>query len=173
MKDKKMTITLIGMPGAGKSMMGIKLAKALGYQWIDADKAIEEKDGRPLQSIINEDGLAAFQKLEESVLLSLAKENTVISTGGRAIYYDSAMQNFKANGKVVYLYVSVEEIIRRLGDYSKRGIVLAPGKTIRDLYAERVPFYEKYADITMNCNGRDYATYQKELNEKILSLLQP
>ena len=168
-----MTITLIGMPGAGKSMMGIELAKALAYQWIDADKAIEEKAGRPLQNIINEDGIAAFQKLEEEILRSLAKENTVISTGGSAIYYDSAMKNFKECGKVVYLYVGVEEIIRRLGDYSKRGIVLAPGKTIRDLYEERTPLYEKYADITVNCNGTDYITYQKRLNETIISLLKP
>ena len=150
-----MTITLIGMPGAGKSMMGIALAKALGYRWIDGDKAIEQKTGRALQSIINEEGLAAFQKIEEDVLLSLVEENTVISTGGSAIYYRAAMENFKAHGKVVYLYVGVEEIIRRIGDYSKRGIVLAPGKTIRDLFAERTPLYEKYADVTVDvCNAQ-------------------
>lgn len=166
-----MTITLIGMPGAGKSMMGIELAKALGYQWIDADKAIEEKVGRSLQNIINEDGLAAFKKLEEEILHSLALENTVVSTGGSAIYYDSAMKNFKAHGKVVYLYVGAEEIIRRLGDYSQRGIVLAPGKTILNLYEERIPLYEKYADITVNCDGRDYATYQKKLNETMAALV--
>jgi shikimate kinase len=165
-----MTITLIGMPGSGKSMMGIELAKALGYRWIDGDKAIEEKTGRALQSIINEDGLASFRKIEEEVLLSLAEENTVVSTGGSAIYYPAAMENFKANGKVVYLYVGVDEIIRRLGDYSKRGIVLAPGKTIRDLFEERSPLYEKYADITLNCDGRDYATYQKTLNEKMAAI---
>ena len=165
-----MTITLIGMPGAGKSMMGIALAKALGYRWIDGDKAIEQKTGRALQSIINEEGLAAFQKIEEDARLSLVEENTVISTGGSAIYYRAAMENFKAHGKVVYLYVGVEEIIRRIGDYSKRGIVLAPGKTIRDLFAERTPLYEKYADITINCDGRDYATYQKDLNEKMAAI---
>ena len=165
-----MTITLIGMPGAGKSMMGIALAKALGYRWIDGDKAIEQKTGRALQSIINEDGLAAFQKVEEEVLLSLAEENTVISTGGSAIYYHAAMENFKTHGKVVYLYVGVNEIIRRIGDYSKRGIVLAPGKTIRDLFEERTPLYQKYADITINCDGRDYATYQKTLNEKMAAI---
>ena len=165
-----MTITLIGMPGAGKSMMGIALAKALGYRWIDGDKAIEQKTGRALQNIINEDGLAAFQKIEEEVLLSLTDEKTVISTGGSAIYYDAAMKNFRAHGKVVYLYVGVEEILRRLGDYSKRGIVLAPGKTIYDLYAERTPLYEKYADIVINCDGKDYATYQNELNQKMAEL---
>ncbi len=167
-----MTITLIGMPGAGKSMMGIELAKALGYRWIDGDKAIEEKVGRSLQSIINEDGLAAFQRIEEEVLCSLAEKNTVISTGGSAIYYDSAMKNFKAHGKVVYLYVGLDEIIRRLGDYSKRGIVLAPGKTICDLYEERTPLYEKYADLIVNCDGEDYVTYQKELYKTIMTAIR-
>jgi shikimate kinase len=162
-----MTITLIGMPGAGKSMMGKKLAKSLGYQWIDGDRAIEEQTGRCLQDIINEDGLIAFRKIEEKVLLSICKDNTVISTGGSAIYYDSVMQNFKSSGKVVYLYVGIDELLRRLGDYSKRGIVLAPGKTIADLYAERAPLYEKYADLTICCDGREYATYQKDLYEKI------
>ena len=148
-----MTVTLIGMPGAGKSMMGIKLAKALGYTWIDGDRAIEEKTGRKLQNIINEDGLDAFRKLEEEVLLSLASDRTVVSTGGSAIYYDKAMMNFKAHGVVVYLCVGRDEIIRRLGDYSKRGIVLAPGATIGDLYDERVPLYEKYADIIVELKG--------------------
>ncbi len=165
-----MTITLIGMPGAGKSIMGKALAKALGYRWIDGDRAIEEKTGRRLQNIINEDGVSAFRKIEEEVLLSLAGDNVVISTGGSAIYYDRAMRHFKENGKVVYLYVGVDELIKRLGDFSKRGIVLAPGKTIKDLYEERAPLYEKYADITVNCDGEAYSTYQKALNEKILSL---
>jgi len=165
-----MTITLIGMPGAGKSMMGIELAKAIGYTWIDGDLAIEEKTGRKLQDIINEDGLEAFRRLEEEVLLSLALENTVVSTGGSAIYYERAMLNFKAHGPVVYLYVGKDEIVRRLGDYSKRGIVLSPGTTIGDLYDERAPLYEKYADLIVDCDGCDFATYQKNLNEKIAVL---
>jgi shikimate kinase len=167
-----MTITLIGMPGAGKSMMGIELAKKIGYTWIDGDRAIEEKTGRKLQDIINQDGLDAFRKLEEEVLLSLARDRTVVSTGGSAVYYDSAMMNFKAHGPVVYLSVGREEIVRRLGDYSKRGIVLAPGATIGDLYDERTPLYEKYADLIINCDGRAYATYQQNLNDEILKLLK-
>ena len=166
-----MTITLIGMPGAGKSIMGKNLAKAIGFRWIDGDKAIEEKTGRKLQSIINEDGLEAFRALEEEILLGLAEENTVISTGGSAVYYESAMLNFKAHGKVVYLSVGVEEILRRIGDYSKRGIVLAPGQSIRDLYNERVALYERYADITVDCDGCAFDTYQKRLNEAVSQLL--
>lgn len=166
-----MTITLIGMPGSGKSVMGRALAEALGYRWIDGDRAIEERNGRRLQEIINEDGLDVFRGIEEQVLLSLAKEeNTVISTGGSAVYYDAAMQNFKKHGKVIYLYVGVDQIIYRLGDYSQRGIVLAPGKTIADLYEERAPLYEKYADITINCDGREYATYQKKLNDTVAQI---
>ena len=160
-----MTVILIGMPGAGKSVMGRSLAKSLGIPWIDADACIEKRTGRHLQDIINEDGLEAFRALEEEILISLAKENAVISTGGSAVYYDRAMQSFKENGKIVYLYVGVEEILRRIGDYSRRGIVLAPGQTIEDLYFERVPLYEKYADLILDCNGQDYDTYQKKLNE--------
>ena len=167
-----MTITLIGMPGAGKSMMGIELAKALGYMWIDGDRAIEERTGRKLQNIINEDGLESFRMLEEETLLSLSNANTVVSTGGSAVYYEKAMMNFKAHGKVVYLYVGIDEIIRRLGDYSKRGIVLTPGTTIADLYNERAPLYAKYADLTIDCNGNEYDTYLKNLVEEVKMLLK-
>ncbi len=166
-----MTITLIGMPGAGKTVMGKALAAYLGIEWIDADRCIEKNAGRRLQDIINEDGLAAFCKLEEQVLISLAGKKAVISTGGSAVYYERAMQSLKENGKIVYLSVGVEEIIKRIGDYFKRGIVLTEGKTIKDLYNERVPLYEKYADVTVDCDGEDYATYQRRLNSAVEAVL--
>ncbi len=167
-----MTITLIGMPGAGKTVMGKALAAALEIEWIDADRCIEARAGRRLQDIINEDGLAAFCKLEEEVLISLTEKNAVISTGGSAIYYDRAMKALGASGKIVYLAVGLGEIVRRIGDYSKRGIVLEEGKTIADLYNERVPLYEKYADITLDCDGVDYPTYQKALYEAVKDALR-
>ena len=162
-----MTITLIGMPGAGKTCMGKALSKKLGMNLIDGDKLIEKNTGRKLQSIIDEDGIEAFKKLEEETLLSINEDNTIITPGGSAIYYDNVMEHFREVGIVVYLYVSPKNLLRRLGDFSKRGIVLKPGQTIEDLYQERRPLLEKYADITVNCDGSFYSSYQKDALQKI------
>ena len=155
-----MTITLIGMPGSGKSCMGRALAGKLNMRNVDADKIIERVTGRDLQDIINEDGLDAFKKIEEEILLTINDDNVIVSTGGSAVYYDSVMRHFKSIGKVVYLYVSFETMLARLGDYSKRGIAMKDGQTIQDLYNERARLYEKYADITINCDGNAYPKYQ-------------
>ncbi|MBQ8322032.1 MAG: shikimate kinase [Clostridia bacterium] len=162
-----MTITLIGMPAAGKSCMGRALAKKLGMKVIDGDRLIEEVTGRALQDIIDEDGLDAFKRLEEEILLSIKEDNVIITPGGSAIYYDNVMTYFKERGIVVYLYVSPKNLIRRLGDFSKRGVVLKPGQTIVDLYNERAPLLQKYADVTVNCDGSRYSYYQKDALEKI------
>lgn len=162
-----MIVTLIGMPAAGKTCMGKKLAKMLGMKQLDGDKLIESVTGRKLQDIIDNDGLEAFKKIEEEVLLSIKDDNVIVSTGGSAIYYDSVMQHFKSRGPVLYICVGVDILIKRLGDFSKRGVVLAEGQTIYDLYNERVPLLEKYADITINCNGSAFAKYQKEAVDKI------
>ena len=162
-----MIITLIGMPAAGKTCMGKKLAKMLNMHLIDGDKLIESRTGRKLQEIIDTDGLEAFKKLEEEVLLSIKEDNVIISPGGSVIYYDSVMKYFKSRGPIVYIYVSYDIIVKRLGDFSKRGVVLAPGQTILDLYNERVPLLEKYADITLNCDGFSFSKYQKDAVEKI------
>ena len=162
-----MIITLIGMPAAGKTCMGNKLSKMLNMKQIDGDKLIEKLTGRKLQEIIDTDGLEAFKKLEEEVLLSIKEDNVIISPGGSAIYYDSVMKYFKSRGPIVYIYVSYDIIVKRLGDFSKRGVVLAPGQTILDLYNERVPLLEKYADITLNCDGFSFSKYQKDAVEKI------
>ena len=163
-----MTITLIGMPASGKSCMGRALAKKLGMKVIDGDRLIEEVTGRVLQDIIDEDGLDAFKKLEEEILLSIKDDNVIITPGGSAVYYDNVMSYFKERGIIVYLYVSPKNLIRRLGDFSKRGVVLKSGQTIIDLYKERTPLLEKYADITVNCDGNHYSFYQKDALEKIL-----
>ncbi len=162
-----MTITLIGMPGAGKTCMGKALSKKLGMNLIDGDKLIEKNTGRKLQSIIDEDGVEAFKKIEEQTLLSINEDNTIITPGGSAIYYNNVMKHFQDLGIVVYLYVSPKNLVRRLGDFSKRGIVLKPGQTIEDLYNERRPLLEKYADITVNCDGGFYSSYQKDAIYKI------
>ena len=157
-----MTITLIGMPGSGKSCMGRAIANKLGMRNIDADRVIEKRIGRKLQDVINEDGLEHFKKLEEEILLTIEEDNLIVSTGGSAVYYDKVMKHFKSIGKVIYLYVSFETMLERIGDYSKRGIVMREDQTIRDLYNERAALYEKYADITINCDGKAYPRYQAE-----------
>ena len=158
-----MIITLIGMPGSGKSCMGRAVAPKVGMKNIDADRVIEKKHGKKLHEIIAENGLESFKNIEEDVLLSLNEDNTIISTGGSAVYYDKAMQHFKAIGKVVYLRVDLPVLIERLGDFSKRGIAMRPDQTIEDLYNERCALYEKYADVTINCSGKAFPKYHQRL----------
>ncbi len=155
-----MTFTLIGMPGCGKSCMGKALATKLKMKFIDGDRLIEEKTGKKLFEIINEVGMEGFKKIEEETLLSINDDNAIIAPGGSAVYYDDVMQHFKKIGKVVYLYVGYELIKERLGDYSKRGVVLNDGQTLHDLYEERKKLFNKYADIVLNCNGKEYTEFQ-------------
>lgn len=162
-----MTITLIGMPGSGKTCMGKALSKKLGMRVVDGDHLIEKNTGRKLQSIINEDGIEEFKRIEKETLLSINEDNIIITPGGSAIYYEDVMNHFKNLGIVIYLYVGTENLLKRLGDYSKRGIVLKPGQTIEDLFKERRPLLEKYADIKINCDGNYYSFYQKDAIRKI------
>jgi shikimate kinase len=157
-----MTVTLIGMPGAGKPCMGKAISKKMNMRVIDGDRLMEQNTGRKLQSIIDEDGLDAFKQLERETLLSIKEDNIIITPGGSAVYYEDVMEHFRSLGVVVYLYVSPQNLIRRLGDFSKRGIVLKPGQTIEDLFEERRPLLEKYAHITVNCDGGRYSHYQSE-----------
>ena len=166
-----MNVTLIGMPGAGKTCMGKALSRKLKMKVIDGDRLIERRIGKKLHDIIAEEGLESFKRIEEEILLSIDEDNIIISPGGSAIYYDSVMRHFKKNGVIVYLYVSPETIIERLGDFSKRGIVLGKGQTIKDLYNERAPLMERYADITVNCDGNAYTKYQTELIKAVKKYL--
>lgn len=167
-----MTITLIGMPGAGKTCMGKALSRKLGMKVIDGDRLIEQRTGKKLHEIISECGLDGFKKIEEQTLLSISEDNVIISPGGSAIYYDNVMQHFKRNGIVIYIYVSPQNLLLRLGDFSKRGIVLKEGQTIEDLYNERAPLLEKYADVKLNCDGSSYPLYQKEAMKQIRKYMQ-
>lgn len=162
-----MTITLIGMPAVGKSCMGRVLSRKLKMRTVDGDRIIERTTGKRLQEIIDQDGMEKFKEIEENTLLSINEDNIIITPGGSAVYYPKVMEHFKKKGIVVYLYASVETITERLGDFSKRGVVLKPGQTIRDLYNEREPLLKKYADITVNCDGRHFAKYQAVAFEKI------
>ena len=162
-----MMFTLVGMPGSGKSCMSRALAGKLNLKTLDADRVIEARTGRKLHEIISEDGIEAFRKIEEEILLTINEDNTLLATGGSAVYYEKAMMHFKSVGKVIYLYVSFDTMLKRIGDYSKRGIVMRPDQTIKDLYDERAALYEKYADITVDVSTGDFG----ESLEKICELL--
>jgi len=151
-------IVLIGMPGAGKSTVGVILAKALRRHFLDTDIVIQEQAGRLLQEIIDTDGPEAFKRLEEETVLSLHRRNTVIATGGSVVFSRRAMEHLKKEGIVVYLKISFEEMENRLRNITTRGIVLSHGETLREMYDERVPLYEKYADITVSCSEEDFET---------------
>ena len=146
-------IVIIGMPGAGKSTMGVILAKTLGRHFIDTDIVAQETTGRLLQEIIDEEGTAAFLSREEQTILSLHGHHAVIATGGSVVFSEKAMKHLKKGGVVVYLNISFEEMVSRLRNITTRGIVLAAGQSLHDMYTQRVPLYEKYADITVDCSG--------------------
>lgn len=144
-------IILIGMPGCGKSTVGVVLAKAANMDFIDSDLVIQKEMNKKLSQIIDESGDAAFREIENRINAHLTAENSVIATGGSVIYGEDAMRHLKAIGTVVYLKLSYEAIEERLGDLRARGVTIRPGWTLRDLYNERVPLYEKWADMTVDC----------------------
>ncbi|WP_251205202.1 shikimate kinase [Acetatifactor aquisgranensis] len=150
MKDN---IVLIGMPGAGKSTVGVVLAKRLGYRFVDSDLVIQEKHDKLLHELIEEHGVEGFWKIEEEVNASLKPRRSVIATGGSVIYGACAMEHLREIGTVVYLKLPLEDVAERLGDLNARGVTLMPGQTLADLYEERVPLYEKYAHETIDCHG--------------------
>lgn len=142
-------IILIGMPGSGKSTVGVLLAKSLGYGFLDTDLTIQQREGALLQDILNLRGTTAFLDAEESAIRSVSCESTVIAPGGSAVCREVAMAHLKRLGKVIYLKVSPQSLERRLSNISTRGIAMEPGQTIGDLYEARAPLYEKYADAVV------------------------
>ena len=154
LKQKGSNLILIGMPGAGKSTVGVVLAKNMGLRFLDSDICIQEQEGKLLHEIIAQSGLNVFMETENRINASLQTEKSVIATGGSVVYGKEAMEHFKDMGTVIYLKLPYDEIKERLGDLTKRGVVLKPGQTLKDLYEERIPLYEKYADITINCTGK-------------------
>lgn len=163
MSDKN--IVLIGMPGVGKSTLGVVLAKELGFEFVDADLLIQKREKRLLKEIIAEDGVDGFLKVEEEVNAEIEAERTVIATGGSVVYSQKAMEHLKSIGKVVYLKLNFDDLNNRLGNLKGRGVVLKDGQTLKSLYEERTPLYEKYADITVSEDGLN-------LEETLSSVLQ-
>ena len=149
----KKNTEFIGMPAVGKSTVGIVVAKRLGMRFIDTDLLIQEQEGKLLREIIAEKGEEGFLEIENQVNASVKAQNSVISPGGSVIYCKDAMKHYKKIGTIVYLKASYQTIKRRIRNPKKRGVVLKEGQSLRDLYYERVPYFEKYADITVCEDG--------------------
>lgn len=164
---RKDNIILIGMPGAGKSTIGVVLAKVMGYQFIDADLLIQEREKRLLADIIREDGLDRFIQIENEVNQSINTHNAIIATGGSVIYGQQAMEHLCKIGTVVYLKLTYKTIEKRLGNISQRGVVLKPGQDLAGLYEERCPLYEKYANLVIQCENMDMEATMETIVEKL------
>jgi shikimate kinase len=145
----KSNLVLIGMPGAGKSTVGVILAKRLGFDFIDTDVLIQAKRRRRLQDIIDREGLAAFRRIEEETLLALRTKRTVVATGGSAVYSEAGMRALGENGLVVFIDVPLRELEKRIRDMDTRGMVIDPGETLADLHRRRLPLYRRWADRTV------------------------
>lgn len=162
-----MNIVLIGMPGCGKSTIGVLLAKSMLCEFVDTDLIIQNKHKKSLCEIISEEGLENFKETENEVLSEINCENCVIATGGSAVYCGKGMANLKKNGKILYLKLSPDEIKRRIKNIKTRGIAMKEGTTIEELYLERAPLYEKYADYIVECENLT----AEECVEKIIDII--
>ena len=161
-------IIFIGMPAVGKSTVGVVTAKRLGYQFIDTDLLIQEQEGKLLKEIIAEQGIEGFLKVEDRINAGVEVQNAVIAPGGSVVYCENAMKHYKEIGKIVYLQASFETINSRLVNAENRGVVLKEGQTLKDLYDERVPLFEKYADMIVCEDGIDF----KETVSRVLNALE-
>lgn len=164
MKDN---IILIGMPTSGKSTLGARLSRLLKRPFTDTDNVIKEKFGNRLSEIIAEKGIDGFLELENQVCAGFTATKTVIATGGSVVYGQEGMENLRAIGTVVYLKLPYTTIRRRLHDPIARGVTLRPGQTVRDLYRERIPLYEKWADVTLDCTGARAVVMNRLLDELV------
>ena len=151
----KDNIILIGMPGAGKSTVGVVLAKVLGYQFVDTDLIIQQKEGKLLWQIIEEKGVEEFIRIEDQINSQVNVSKSVIAPGGSAVFGENAMKHFQEIGTVVYLDVDYPVLKKRVGNFERRGVVLRHGNSFRDIYEERLPYYHKYAHVKISENNRN------------------
>ncbi|NLK96646.1 shikimate kinase [Defluviitalea saccharophila] len=158
-------IVLIGMPGAGKSTLGVILAKTLKMPFVDTDLIIQQTQNRLLQEIIEEDGIDVFLSIEEKAILDLDVQGSVIATGGSVVLKPEGMKHLKENGFVVYLQLPYMEIEKRIRNITTRGIVMQKGQTLLQVYDERVPLYEKYGDAMIRCMGKNMEQITKEVKK--------
>jgi shikimate kinase len=160
-------LVLIGMPGVGKSTVGVLLAKATSRDFVDIDVYIQAKEGRTLQEIIDQGGMEAFCRIEERHVLSLACHSSVIATGGSVVYYPAAMEHLGASGFIIHLDLEISALERRLTDLDSRGVVMAPGQDFSQLFAERRPLYQRYAQLTIDCAGHTHERIVTEITRRL------
>ncbi len=160
-------IILIGMPGAGKSTIGVVLAKKMGYSFIDSDLLIQEREKMLLYEIIEQKGLETFKQIENEVNAAIQAEHSIIATGGSVVYGTAAMAHFQSIGLILYLKLDYQEIESRVGDLEQRGVAIPPGCTLQELYEERTPLYEKYAHFTIDCNHKSIREIVAEINSVV------
>jgi shikimate kinase len=163
-------LVFIGMPSAGKSTVGVIVAKIRGMSFTDTDVLLQTQQGRLLQDIINLEGIESFLEIEEKTIISLECENTIIATGGSAVYSEKAMNHLKQNSIIIYLHISMETVNKRLKNIKTRGVVLYPGQTLEEVYNERKPLYEKYADICIDCSDYSIDMTVEAINQRLASL---
>jgi len=169
---EKTNVILIGMPGSGKSTSGILLAKTLGLSFLDSDLLIQQQEGTLLQELVNQKGFFGFVEIEERIVSNLSAAHCVISTGGSVVYSEKSMNHFQKIGIIVYLDVSFSEIMRRIQNISTRGIALKDGQSLENLYDERLPLYQKYADLTVSGDGKTIEELVTEIAEKLQPILK-
>jgi len=162
----KSNITLIGMPGAGKSTVGILLAKELGLGFVDTDLLIQTREGQTLQALVDSRGHMALRTIEEDVICGFTAQKTVIATGGSAVYSDRAMAHLENLSHIVFLELDFDAIRARIRNFDSRGIAMAPGQSFEELFAERQVLYRRWAEMTVACSGFN----QEELAQKIADL---
>jgi shikimate kinase len=153
MENGKSNIVLIGMPGCGKSTVGVLLAKRLGLSFVDTDLFIQAGEGKSLQRLIEVHGMRRFCEIESEYVHRTNVAHAVIATGGSVVYYDSAMQHLRKSGKIIYMQLPLTELEQRLGDLNARGVVLEPTETLTSLYNKRIPLYQQWADKIVNLSG--------------------
>jgi shikimate kinase len=166
----KNNIVLIGMPAVGKSTVGVILAKILGYKFIDTDIVIQEQENRLLRDIIDSEGVDGFIETENRIISGLNAEKAVIATGGSAVYGKEAMKHLSDIGAVIYLKLDYSKLKYRLGNIKNRGVVIRKGQRLSDLYNERCPLYEKYADFIIDENGRNIEKTVENILDSIQKL---
>ena len=162
-----MNVTLTGMPGCGKTTIGRRLAQETGMRFLDVDQVIMAREGRSLAQIIQQEGDEGFRAVENRIVASLNTDHTVLSTGGSVVYGAEGMAQLRRISRIVYLRVTPEVLLHRLRDLRARGVTIRPGQTFLDLYRERCPLYEQYADAVVDTEGRNIVQVSRDIRRKL------